>query len=171
MKWTKPLRNPVLLDFRAAHPSLRYNVFSGDSAFDSQDSYTFLMKDYKFSKVVIPLNHRRGKPITDIYFNENGTPLCPRDGTPFKFDSKYQVENRPLRFKYVCPKTKWVKTERGSSRRCYCDNPCSDSICGRTIYICPDSNLRLYPGLSRDSEEFEQIYNRRTAAERSINTL
>jgi hypothetical protein len=162
---------PVLNDFRSAHPHFCYNTFSADAAFDAYDNYAFLMKEYGFEKVVVPFNPRRGLPATDIGFNENGTPLCPKDGTPFVFDSKYQVKTRALRFKYVCPKTRWISTARGHSRRCYCHSPCSDSPCGRCIYVCPETNLRLYPRLSRDSEEFIQFYNRRTSVERSINSL
>ena len=159
---------PVLYDFRNTYPTFKYSIFSADAAFDSYDNFSFLLNDYGFSKAVIPF---KKKPATDIGFNENGTPLCPSDGTPFILDSDYRVKNRAPRFKYVCPKTKWVSTERGHSRRCFCDNPCSDSICGRTVYVCSNRNLRLYPGLSRDSEKFVKIYNRRTAVERSINTL
>jgi hypothetical protein len=35
----------------------------------------------------------------------------------------------------------------------------------------PAKNLRLYPGIPRDSEEFANIYTRQTCVERSINTL
>lgn len=159
---------PVLNDFRKIHPNFKYSTFSADGAFDSYDNFRFLLKEYGFSKAVIPFKRN---PVSNVNFNELGTPLCPNDGTPFVFDSKYQVKNRALRFKFVCPKTKWSKTERGHSRRCFCETPCSDSICGRTIYVCPDSNLRLYPGLARDSQEFSEIYTRRTVVERSINTL
>jgi hypothetical protein len=159
---------PVLLDFRAAHPNLRYNVFSGDAAFDGYDNFSFLLKEYKFSKAVIPFKRT---PPADVGFNEYGTPLCPNDATPFIFDSKYRVKNRPTRFKFVCPKTRWVATQHGHSRHTYCDSPCSDSACGRCIYVHPDNNLRLYPGLSRNSEDFAKIYKQRTAVERSIHTL
>ncbi len=162
---------PVLLDFRSTHPSFAYSTFSADAAFDSYANYTFLMKEYGFSKAIVPINQRRGFPATEIGFNENGTPICPRDATPFLFDSKYNIKGRAPRFKYVCPKTRWVATARGHSRRCYCAEPCTDSPCGRCVYVCPDKNLRLYPGLSRDSDAFAQIYSRRTAVERSINSL
>lgn len=41
-----------------------------------------LLNDYGFQKVVIPLNPRKGLSAADVDFNENGTPLCPTDGTP-----------------------------------------------------------------------------------------
>jgi len=162
---------PVLLDFRAVHPDFSYGTFSADAAFDAYDNYAFLMKECGFAKVVVPVNRRRGLPVPEVGFNENGTPLCPRDGTPFLFDSKYIIKGRSPRFKFTCPKTKWVNTQRGHSKRCFCDNPCSPSAYGRCVYVCPDKNLRLYPGISRDSDEFASIYIRRTTVERSIHSL
>jgi hypothetical protein len=158
---------PVLNDFRNAHPDFKYSTFSADSAFDKYDHYTFLMKECKFVKVAIPLNPRRGLPVANVGFNEHGTPLCPRDKTPFIFKGKSGGKKRSLRLKFVCPRSIQV----GSTMICGCDVPCTDSEYGRCIYTYPDKNLRLYPGLSRESEEFAEIYNRRTAVERSINSL
>jgi hypothetical protein len=162
---------PVLQDFRAVHPTFRYATFAGDAAFDSYDNYSFLLKEYRFQKAVIPMNPRGSDKAHDSAFSENGTPLCPADGTPLLFHSKSGGKNRSARLKFVCPKSKLVQTERGATRRCQCENPCVDSKYGRCVYVYPDKNLRLYPGLSRDSDEFSKIYNRRAAVERSINTL
>ena len=162
---------PVLQDFRAAHPAFRYATFAGDAAFDSYDNYTFLLKEYRFQKAVIPMNPRGSGKAHDSAFNENGTPLCPADGTPLLFHSKSGGKNRSARLKFVCPKSRPVQTERGNTRRCQCENPCVDSKYGRCVYVYPDKNLRLYPGLSRDSDGFAKIYNHRAAVERSINTL
>ena len=160
---------PILNDFRKIHPNFKHSTFSGDAAFDSYDNFHFLLKEYGFSKAVIPYKR---KPATNISFNEFGTPLCPNDSTPFVFHSKSGGKNRSPRLKFVCPKTESVKIQSGGvTRRCFCDNPCSDSSYGRTVLISPNKNLRLYPGLSRESDEFAKIYNRRTAVERSINSL
>ena len=162
---------PVLMDFRKAHPDLRYGTFSGDAAFDSYDNYSFLLGEYGFNKAAIPINPRNSANSGTNDFNENGTPLCPIDGTPFLFHSKCGGKNRSLRLKYVCPKTRAVQTEKGATRRCFCQKPCSDSKYGKSTYIYPYNNLRLYPGLARDSDEFAKIYAKRSAVERSINTL
>lgn len=163
---------PVLLDFRDAHPVLRYGTFSADSAFDSYDNYIFLMKEYGFSKAAIPMNPRNSNSAVAVDFNERGTPLCPKDGAPFLFHSKSGGKKRSVRLKFVCPKTKALHLPSGSvTRRCLCQEPCADSKYGKCVYVYPEKNLRLYPGLSRDSEEFEGIYNRRTAVERSISSL
>ena len=162
---------PVLMDFRKAHPDLRYGTFSGDAAFDSYDNYSFLLSEYGFNKAAIPINPRNSANSGNNEFNENGTPLCPTDGTPFVFHSKCGGKNRSLRLKYICPKARVVQTEKGATRRCFCQKSCSDSKYGKSTYIYPNKNLRLYPGIARDSDEFTKIYARRSAVERSINTL
>ena len=131
-----------------------------------------MIKDYGFSKAIIPINPRNSATATDVNFNENGTPLCPKDGTPFLFHSKSGGKNRSLRLKFVCPKSKPMKTHNnGVTWRCRCENPCNDSPYGKCVYIYPDKNLRLYPGLSRDSDEFVAICKKRTTVERSIHSL
>ena len=158
---------PVLLDFRAAHIDFRYGVFSADAAFDTYDNYEFLMKEYHFTKAAVPLNPRRGLPSPDIGFNENGTPLCPKDGKPFAFHGLCGGAHRSRRLKFVCPGSRRVGTTMVNR----CVTPCTSSAFARCAYVYPHKDFRLYPGLSRDSEEFAQIYNHRAAVERSINTL
>ena len=163
---------PVLLDFKAVHPTFHYNVFSADSAFDSYDNFHFLLNDYGFQKAVVPLNPRGGLPAADVCFNENGTPLCPADGTPFKPCGHANEPHRSPRLKFICPKSKLVKLPDGKhSFRCQCQTPCVPSKYGRCVYIPLNNNLRLYPGISRDDPAFARIYNRRACVERSINSL
>jgi len=150
---------------------LRYSTFSADAAFDSYDNYSFLLKDYGFNRAVIPVNPRNSATSDAKDFNENGTPLCPADGTPFLFHSESDGKKRSLRLKYICPKTRVIQTEKGATRRCFCESPCSDSKYGKCVYVYPEKNFRLYPGISRDTDEFTAIYNRRAAVERSINSL
>lgn len=163
---------PVLLDFKAAHPDFHYNIFSADAAFDSYDNFAFLLGDYKFQKAIIPLNSRRGLPAADINFNANGTPLCPADGTPFKPCGHANVKHCSPRLKFICPKSKIVKSiSSGRTYRCQCETPCSPSKYGRCIYVPLNRNLRLYPGISRADPAFAQIYSHRTCVERSISSL
>jgi transposase len=163
---------PVLLDFRAAHPTFHYKTFLGDAAFDSYDNYTFLLKEFGFKKAIIPLNPRNSLPTADLNFNENGTPLCPVDATPFKPCGSANGLHRSPRLKFICPKSKMAKQQDGRFVwLCQCGNPCTTSKTGRCVHIYPDKNLRLYPGISRDDPLFETIYKQRTAVERSISSL
>jgi len=163
---------PVLTDFQNTHPNLHYGTFSGDAAFDSYDNYRFLLNDYRFKKAVIPMNPRRGLPATDIGYNENGTPLCPLDATPFKPDGSANGARRSPRLKFVCPAYKFVQMQNGRyTKRSQCPTPCSPAKYGRSVYLQQNKNLRLYPGISRDDPAFAEICSRRTAVERTINTL
>jgi hypothetical protein len=157
---------PILQDFRAAHPSFRYGTFSGDSAFDSYDNYRFLLKEFGFKKVVIPFNPRRGL-AAETGFNEQGTPLCPKDDRPFAFHGNCGGNGRTERLKFVCPGAHRVGTTMVNR----CESPCTKSSFGRCVYVYQDKNLRLYPGISRDDPKFETIYKQRTAVERSISSL
>ena len=163
---------PVLQDFRAAHPTLRYGTFAGDSAFDSYDNYSFLLKEYGFGKALIPLNPRNSATAQEIEFNENGTPLCPQDATPLSLRGKSGGKNRSLRLKYLCPKSVSTKLDNGRyTRLSTCENPCTASNYGRCVYVYPDKDLRLYPGISRDDPKFDALYKCRAAVERSISQL
>jgi hypothetical protein len=157
---------PVLTDFRTAHPHFHYGTFTADSAFDSYDNYAFLMKDCKFNKAVIPLNPRTGLPKLEG-FNENGVPVCPIDKTPMLYLGKSGGKNRSLRLKWVCHKS----APATKSKCCTCESPCTPAPYGKCVYTYPHKNLRLYPGIARDCEEFSAIYNKRASIERSINSL
>ena len=158
---------PVLRDFRAAHPSLAYSTFMGDSSFDSYDLYTALLGEYGFSRAVIPMNPRGSAGAPSADFNESGVPLCPADQTPMRFLGVSGGKNRSIRLKFICPKALRV----GTTYRCRCKHPCSPSIYGRTVYVYPDANNRLYPGILRDTPEWAALYAKRVAVERSIGSF
>ncbi len=73
--------------------------------------------------------------------------------------------------KFVCPKMKWEydKTTGKSKRVCHCENPCTESPCGRMFYIYPEKNLRAYPGTLRGTAEWNSTYKIRVNVEKSIN--
>jgi len=160
---------PVLRDFRSKHPTFTYSTFSADAAFDSYDNYTFLLGEQGFSKAVIPINPRNSSAAKSADFNDQGIPLCPKDKAPFLFHSKSGGKNRSVRFKFVCPKSKKVYSQPNSTTwRSECANPCTSAIYARCVYVYPNKNHRLYPGLLRGSDEFAKIYNHRVSVERSI---
>lgn len=73
--------------------------------------------------------------------------------------------------KFVCPKMKWVydKNTRKSKRVCFCEDPCTQSSCGRMFYIYPEKNLRAYPSTTRGTQEWDFTYKIRVTIEKSIN--
>jgi len=87
--------------------------------------------------------------------------------------SKSNLRSGLRTFKFVCPKMQWVydKSTQKAHRECFCDNPCTDSKCGRMVYIYPEKNLRAYPGTIRGTEEWDNTYKIRTVVERDIHHI
>ena len=155
---------PVLSDFRAAHPTIDFKTFIGDSSFDSYDIYAMLKNDFSFERACIPMNPRNSK-ASSAHFDASGTPICPVSGMPFTFLGKSGGKNRSSRFKWVCPGS----VQKGSSRVCCCDHPCTDSSYGKCVYTYPDKDFRLYPGVPRATDHWNNLYRHRVAIERTIN--
>ena len=176
---------PLLEDFFRKHPLINPKVFLGDAAFDSIEIYKALLSGDTFGrlpdgtarifdKAYIPL--KTGAKLTnpDYTVNENGIPCCPHDPSlPMKPEGNTSHLRCGLKtFKFVCPKMSWDKCEDGKYRRvCHCDNPCTDSSCGRMVYLYPEKDLRLCPGAIRGTEEWDCTYKIRTSVERSINHI
>ena len=169
---------PTLHDFFMAHPLINPNIFIGDAAFDSVSIYEHLLsgntfgKNKHFSKAFIPLNERSKLKNPDYTINSNGIPCCPKSpGLAMKPEGTAKTKAGLVRYKFVCPKTKWVynpETHK-AHRECKCENPCTDSACGRMVYLQQQSNYRAFPGTIRGSKEWESTYKIRTTVERSIN--
>lgn len=154
---------PVLSDFFAKHPTMSFSTFLGDSAFDSYDNYNMLKNEFNFQRVCIPLNRRNSKN-NSVDFDEYGTPLCPLDKTPFSFIGKCGGKNRSLRFKWVCHKS----IPYGSKHICTCETPCTSSSYGKCTYTYPDKNSRMYPGIPRNTEHWNNLYKHRVYIGRTI---
>jgi hypothetical protein len=165
---------PTLEDFFKKHPGLKPGVFLGDSAFDSIDIYTKLLGEggIGFEKAFIPLNRRSSPSYPDCPLNDEGVPCCPNDSVlPMKLEGNTSNLRcgRPT-LKFVCPKMSWQKCEDGKyRRRTSCENPCSDSLCGRMLYVYPEKSLRAFPGTVRGTEEWDETYKIRVTVEKSIN--
>ena len=127
-----------------------------------------------FSKAYIPLNARSGLKNPNYSINEAGIPCCPHDSSlPMKYEDTSKLRSGVIRYKFVCPKMKWIydKSTQKAHRHCFCDSPCTSSKCGRMVYIYPEKDLRAYPGTIRDTEEWDDTYKIRTVVERDINHI
>lgn len=159
---------PILSEFLSRHSEYKPHTFLGDAAFDSMDNYRLLLNELKFKSAVIPLNTRRVSGLAEPGLNESGHPLCPNDPTlPMKYEGSCTNKHRLKRDKWICPKVAW----KNRKRVCQCENPCTTSSCGRMFYTYPEKNLRAYPGIIRDTDEWIALYKTRTITERSINLL
>ena len=164
---------PVLKDFFRKHPLINPKAFLGDAAFDSIEIYRYLLQEAPFEKAYIPLNGRVSLPGSDCPLNEDGIPCCPKDPSlPMKREgSKTHLRCGLPTMKFVCPKMKWQydKATRKSKRVCCCEGPCTDSPCGRMVYVYPEKNLRAYPGTARGTNEWDSTYKIRVNVEKAIN--
>ncbi|MGI6684670.1 MAG: hypothetical protein ACOX47_04105 [Bacillota bacterium] len=157
---------PVLSDYFNLHPNALRNTFLGDSAFDTVAIYPFLINECHFQKAVIPINPRNSSsPLPKPEFNESGHPLCPNDNTkPMKPCGWCRGKGRSPRFKWGCPETYYEK----GKLVCHCENPCTESPLGRMFYTYPHQDLRLYPGIIRDTDEWVTTYKKRGVIEQTI---
>ena len=82
-------------------------------------------------------------------------------------------KNGLVRYKFSCPKVKWIydKSTKKCHRECQCENPCTDSKCGRMVYIYPEKELRACPGVLRGTDEWDNTYKIRTTVEKDINHI
>lgn len=163
---------PVLAPFIRTLESkskFKFKNFLGDSEFDSYDNFGFL-KSLNFEKVFIPLNSRNSKNnnVNGLECNSLGIPLCPLTRNDFKSEESCKGKNRSLRYKFVCPKSKFDKNHK---RYHTCDEPCTKSKSGRMTYTYPDNDFRLYPGLLRTSDEWTKTYKTRCCIERELSCL
>lgn len=171
---------PTLKDFFEKHPLINPKVFLGDAAFDSSLIYKGLLsgdtfgENRHFSKAYIPLNSRAELKNDDYSINDEGIPCCPKDSTlPMKSEGSATRKNGLVRYKFCCPKVKWIydKSTKKCHRVCLCENPCTDSKCGRMVYVYPEKDLRAYPGVLRGTDEWDNTYKIRTVVERDINHI
>lgn len=164
---------PVPKDFFEKHPLFNPKTFLGDASFDSIEIYKYLFQDISVEKAYIPLENKLKIEGVDYSVNEADIPLCLHDPSlPMRREgSKSHLRCGLPTMKFVCPKMKWEYNKEDKSKRrvCHCEHPCTDSCCGRMIYIYPEKDFRAYPGTLWDTEEWGATYKVRVNVEKSIN--
>lgn len=154
---------PVFSDFFALHPGFHPDTFLGDSSFDTIDTYGFLRDDFHFSKALIPYNPRNESSLEKVGYNVYGYPTCPKDSSlDMKYAGHCHEKGRSDRDKWVCPKVHMVN----GTWVCDCPQPCSTAKKGRTAYTYDNMDFRMFPGIQRDSDEWDSLYKIRTIVER-----
>ena len=140
------------------------NKFSQISLLDIYEDVNTSFTEKKSELVSLLEKHIDFSSLISYEFDEYGTPLCPLDKTPFIFLGKSGGKNRSQRFKWVCHKS----VQSGSTRICTCQNPCTESPYGKCTYTYPDRDFRMYPGVPRNTEHWDNLYNHRVYIERTI---
>ncbi len=163
--WDASALVPVLSDYFSLHPDFHPDTFLGDSAFDSPELYGKLFHNFHFSRALVPYNPRNQSPLKKVGYNPYGYPTCPNDPSlSMKYCRITKEKGCSDRIKWICPKMHnhkgWV---------CDCGKPCSSAKKGRTTYTYENMDLRMFPGIQSDSDEWNHIYKIRTIVERAIN--
>lgn len=146
----------ALDEVRKLYPDICFKNYLADGAMDNYPTYRLLQH---FCMIpFIPLDANAKFPDEDLpagvlCFDNKGNPIC-LGGIPYQ-DCKYSY---PKGIKYRC----WFACH-GVDAPC----SCTDSPYGRTIYIKPDYDPRLFPPVPRDSDAFKDMLKRRTTVERS----
>lgn len=81
-----------------------------------------------------------------------------------KYCGVTKEKGRSDRIKWICPKMSYRH-----GWHCSCENPCSTAAKGRTTYTYENMDLRMFPGIQRDTDEWRDTYKIRAIVERAIN--
>ena len=161
---------PALETYFQLHPNFSYKYFLGDSGFDADDNYAYLHQ--KKIMPIINLNPRNSQDLPQPGFNDVGVPLCPYDSSlPMVYDGITREKGRADRVKYICPKTKKTKINGKTTYVLSCQNPCTQSKCGRIKQLTIHHNYRFNSSIPRDSLKWQKLYRLRTICERSISQI
>ncbi len=159
---------PLLSDFFSLHPDFHPDTFLGDSSFDTVETYGMLLDNFLFSKSLIPYNPRNESTLKKVGYNGYSYPTCPNDPSlAMKYRGVTQKKGRADRIKWICHMVHMVKGKYA----CSCENPCSTATKGQTTYTYENMDSRMFPGIQRDSEEWDSLYKIRTIVERAIDHL
>ena len=133
-----------------------------DSAHDNIPTYELL--EYWNMNALIDINARSsavdGLP-DDITLDKAGIPHCMAGHEMCSWGYDKNKSGKKYRCPLMCNRI----------GECQCQDKCSKSSYGRTIYLKPNGDLRFHTRIPRDSERYKTIYSERTAAERVNNRV
>jgi len=145
----------ALAEFRDLYPDLKVNTFIHDSAADNLATYE-LLHNWNID-AVIALNQKGNfKYPPHLNLNNDGVPVCMGKHLMVRWG---KCPDRD-RIKFRCP------LMLGKVSKCACSHMCSPSNYGRTIYIYPKWDLRLFTNIPRGSDLWKLKMNSRTSCER-----
>lgn len=131
-------------EVRKLYPEITFINYIADEAMDNYPTYKLLhlYNMIPFSPLYSDAKYSdKDLPKGVLCFDDNGNPIC-MGGIPNK-NCKYSY---PKGIKYRC-RFDYYELDKPCS--------CTDSPYGRTIYIKPDYDPRLFPPVHRDSDAFK----------------
>jgi len=148
----------ALEDICRLYPYMHFGSFIADGAMDNYPTYA-LLKHHGMLPFISLDSRTKAKfhyPHPDILcFDNCGRPIC-HGGIPLVNWGLC----KPYRIKYRC----WFAVHGLEPPK---ECKCSDSNYGKTIYIKPDFDPRMFTPVPRDSDVFKEKYKTRTSVERS----
>ena len=156
--------------------NLRVKHFVGDGHHDSNAHHNYFRQ--KGVTPVIPLSENSKKLIPHclddkgVQLDTDGVPLCP-GGVRMRH---HQFDKNKKVHVYACPVKRSTHHEGQfvyvtHLEECPGKKDCApESSLGPLVYIKPETDLRLFPSISRGSEKYKELMNHRTSTER-INSL
>jgi hypothetical protein len=145
----------ALAEFRGLYPDLKVNTFIHDSACDNLPTYE-LLHNWNINAVISLSERGNFKYPPHLNLNDDGIPVCIGGHNMVRWG---HCPDRD-RVKFRCP------LKLGKVEQCANSGDCSTSEYGRTIYIYPKWDLRLFTNIPRGSDDWKQKMKSRTSIER-----
>jgi len=154
----------MLKELKEEHPSLKIEVVLGDAIYDTENILQFIVKELK-AKPIIPRNPRWEQKKEGFRVQKSKV-FCPADIVMYR-KGKMTVNNVTY-VQYACP-LYWNKNMRQRYILCPANHPkfFSQKGCNYLIRLTPSIREEIDYG----SKEFQSLYNKRTAVERSFSRL
>lgn len=150
----------ALKEVRELFPSMTITDAIFDGAMDNYPTYELC--EHWNIRPFIPIDDKtvtamKKLPKGVLCFDDKGQPICP-GGIPYAYWGSCYGKGH----KYRC----WFAAHKKDAPCC-----CSESSYGRTVYIKPDDDPRLFPSVPRHSETFKKKLKERSGAERTNKRL
>lgn len=156
-----PRLRPLLEDLADRHPQIADNTEAvmADKGYDSKANCEYVVEQLDAQAIINMRRYVDGDELCDAAIcrcNELGTPICASDHKMVYWgrDGNY--------LKWRCP----VTTGRVEPEECRWSGACSNSDYGSVLKQPIAEDYRRWPGIARESNKFERLYNKRTAVER-----
>lgn len=152
--------------FLKSNTEININACSLDAGHDSIANHEYLVK--KNILPVIPLKTGIKFESPDKKLSERGTPLCPAN-----IEMKYHHRDKKRKRQcYYCPAKKEISVNGkhmfiSEVDKCPQGVLCKPDGMGPVTYIYENENLRLFPEIRRQSDEYKKLMALRTGCERS----
>ncbi len=156
-----PRMRPILEDLAAGHPQIAANTEAvmADKGYDSADNCEYVVEQLDAQAIIKMRRYVEGDEVCHAAVcrcNELGTPICASDQKMVYWgrDGNY--------LKWRCP----VAAGKVEPEQCQWSGACSNSDYGSVLKQPIAEDYRRWPGIARESNKFERLYDKRGAVER-----